>query len=361
MKEPITVLMTSGAGPGVVGHIDAADRNHFAPVRMMVGDVSDHANAGFALAQCAVTILPADDPGMIDRLLDVCRGYGVDVLWPVYDGELEPLAEAGSRFEADGVRLLTADPTTTRLCLDKAAFHERLSDTGWVLPFKVVASEDELRAAADQFGHPRARLAIKPTRATGGRGFHIIDADHDPAAAFFDDRAAATICTLDAAAEALAARTHDPNDPVLVMPYIDGDEYGCDVLAERGNVLAAVTRRKLPPVREGMHTRIIVDEDPRVISLASRVVAEIGADGLLSIDLRQDDDGDLRVLEINPRAGAYLGMACSRIDLLGMALAKLFGQSPEVEDYQNSSGSIVGVRYWADLVSIDDEPRVLAE
>jgi carbamoylphosphate synthase large subunit len=285
----------------------------------------------------------------------------VDVVWPVYDGELEPLAEASSRFEAEDVRLLMCDAATIGLCLDKAAFHERLAETGWVLPHRVVRSTDELRAAAEELGYPDIVLAVKPVRATGGRGFHVIAASYDPGARFFDARSDVTTCTLEVALDAMATRDAQASSAVLVTPHVDGDEYGCDVLADDGEAVAAVTRRKLPPIREGMHTRIVVDEDQRVSSMASDVVREIKADGLLSVDLREDADGSLRLLEINPRAGAYLGMACTKIDLFGLALAKLFGRALDVDAHRKASGVVMGVRYWADLVHIDGMPRVLGE
>jgi len=360
VSDRLNILMTSGGGPGVVGHVDAARNNGYAPVRMVVGDVSTDENAGFALADQAVQIPSASDPDLADKLLALCRQHDVDVLWPVFDGELTPLAEVRSRFQDAGVRLLLADEDTVRLCLDKAPFYERLAETGWVPPFRIVRTPDELRAAAETFGYPRRRVAVKPRYATGGRGFHVIDADHDARAAFFAERPDTTTCTLTAAADAVAHVAAHGEDGVLVMPFLDGAEHGCDVLADAGQIVAAVTRRKLPPVREGMHTRIIVDEDPTVLSIVSQVVEAIRADGLLSVDVREDDEGDLRVLEINPRAGAYLGMACARIDLFGLALARLFDRPPAVEAFRRSSEPMAGLRYWSDLVQVGDRPRILA-
>ncbi len=360
MSDRLNILMTSGGGPGVVGHIDAARNNGYAPVRMIVGDVSPDENAGFALGDQAVQIPPAADPDLADKLLAVCRQHDVDVLWPVFDGELAPLGAARDRFQAAGIRLLLADEDTVRLCLDKATFYQRLAETGWAPPFRVVRTPDELRTAAEGFGYPRRRIAIKPREATGGRGFRVIDADHDAGIAFFAERPDATTCTMTAAVEAIAHVNSRGEDGVLVMPFLEGAEHGCDVLADAGQIVAAVTRRKLPPIREGMHTRIVVAEGPAVISIVSRVVEAIGADGLLSVDVREDDEGQLRVLEINPRAGAYLGMACARIDLLGLALARLFDQAPAVEAFRRSSEPAVGLRYWSDLVQVGDQPRVLA-
>ena len=361
MNEGPTILMTCGAAPGVVGHMDAARGNGYAPVRIVVGDVSEDENVGFALADETVRIPPATDPDLVDKLLDICREHEVDVVWPVYDGELEPLAAARRRFESEGVRLLIADEGTVRLCLDKAAFYGRLADTGWVPICQVVRTGDELQAAAAALGYPRRRVAVKPTRGTGGRGFHVIDAGAASRARFLGERAEGTVCTLGAAVEALGHDDgRDVPGEILVMPFVEGAEYGCDVLAEDGEVVAAVTRRKLPPVRDGFHTRIIVDEAPKVVATVANVVGAIEADGLLSVDLREDEAGRLKVLEINPRAGAYLGMACVRIDLFGLALARLFEQPAEVAAFRRSSQSIVGVRYWADLVQVAGQPLPLS-
>lgn len=359
MSDELTILITSGAGPGVVGHIDAVRNNGYAPARVVVGDVSADENAGFALADEWVQIPPADDAGLVDELMAICRRYDVDVLWPVYDGELEPLAASRKRFENEGVRLLLAGEATVRLCLNKAAFHERLADVGCGMPFRLVRSAEELHAAAEALDYPDRPVTVKPIRGTGGRGFHVIDADYDAGARFFDDRPDATRRTLEIAAAAMERDDAHRRDGVLVMPFIQGAEYGCDVLAEEGRIVAAVTRHKLPPVREGMHTRIVVEEATDVIAVVKRVIGGIGADGLLSVDLREDDDGKLRVLEINPRAGAYLGMACARTDLLGLALARLYDRSVEVDEYRRASAPIVGLRHWTDMVQVDGRFRAM--
>jgi carbamoyl-phosphate synthase large subunit len=359
MSRRLTILMTCGAGPGAVGHIDAARRNSHASVRVVVGDVSADQNVGFALADDTVQIPPATDPDLGETLRAICRQHDVDVLWPVFDGELEPLSAVRDRFEAEGVRLLLADAATIRLCLDKAAFHQRLAETGWVLPSRVVRSADELKAAAETLGYPDRPVVVRPVRGTGGRGVHVIEAAPAAREAFFTAKADSTVCDLATAAAAVDGCVPCGPGGLLVTPFIAGGEYGCDVLAEGGEILAAVTRQKLPPVREGMHTRIVVEEDADVLSIVADVLGAIRADGLLSVDLRKDDQGRLRVLEINPRAGAYLGMACARIDLLGLALAKLLDESVEVAAFRRSSERIMGLRYWADLVQVDGQSRPL--
>jgi carbamoyl-phosphate synthase large subunit len=353
MNHPLTVLMTCGSGPGAIGHINALRQNRFAPARVIIGDVSPDGNAGFLLADGRVALPLANEPDLIDRLAALCRTNRIDVLWPVFDGELEPLAGSRQRFESEGIKLLLADQGTVQLCLDKHTFHEHLVETGLALPFRCVRSTDDLRIAAKEFGYPDRCVAIKPNRGAGGRGFHILDARCEHTDGFFSEKPDSTRCTLETAAAAVRKRGEDNTSPLLVTPFVDGPEYGCDALADAGRVIAAVTREKLPPIREGMHTRIVVGEDPDVLYVVDRLVSELRADGLLSVDLRADDQGRLWVLEVNPRAGAYLGMACERIDLLGMALARLFGMRPGAADYRRSFDRIVGLRYWADMILAD--------
>ncbi len=350
MSEPRTILMTCGDGPGVVGHIHALRNNMHAPVRVVVGDVSADENIGFALADASVQLPPSSDSALIDKLLDVCSRLSVDVLWPVFDGELEPLAAARERCTSKGVDVLGCDVKTVELCLDKGRFLQRLGKTGLVPPAEIVRSAAELEAAAETFGYPDRPVAVKPTRGTGGRGFHVIDAGYEPARGFFDERPDSMRCDLATAAAALEARPATTGADVLVMPYVSGREFGCDVLADGGDVLACVTRRKLPPIRERMHTRIVVAEEPGPIGVVAALVGAIGATGLLSVDLREDEDGQRKVLEVNPRAGAYLGMSCARIDLMGMALAHLAGERPTATSYRRTSEEIVAIRHWSDRV-----------
>jgi len=360
LRKTLNTLMTCGSGPGVVGHIDALRRNRYASVRVVVGDVSTDENVGFALADDRATLPAAYLPDMSELMLEVCRGHHADVLWPVFDGELEPLSAARAKFEAEGIRLLMADDTTIRLCLDKAAFHQRLAESGLVLPCQVVRSPVALRQAAESFGYPQRHVAIKPNRGAGGRGFHVLHGRLEPAKTFFSDKPDSTACVMETAVEALTHWSQDREPAVLVSPFVGGPEYGCDVLAEGGRIVAAVTRAKLPPVREGMHTRIVVGEDPGVLSVVERLVEALGATGLLSVDLRADEQGRLWVLEVNPRAGAYLGMACELLDLMGLSLARLFGDRTNVEKYRRESEDVMGLRYWADMVLVRGRPRVMA-
>lgn len=360
MSKRLTVLMTSGAGPGVVGHLDAARRNGFAPVHMIVGDVSPDENIGFALADEHVHLPRATEEELVEELLILSTRYDVDVVWPVFDGELEPLAAARSRFNEKGVRLLLPDDGTVRLCLDKATFYERLSDSGLVPRAWPVSDVGTLRAAAAACGYPDKAVVVKPVRATGGRGFHVMHDGGESASRFFSGRADQTVCTLEDVVRAMQ-RSDGERFDLVVMPHLGGEEVGVDVFADGGSLVAAVTRKKLPPIKDGMHTRIVIDEDREALAVAERLVGQIGADGLLSVDLRRNDEGALQALEVNPRAGAYLGMACARIDLFGLAVSHLFGRPMDAAGCRRASEPLVGLRYWADRVLERGRWRPLGE
>ncbi len=350
MSDRLTILMTSGAGPGVVGHVDAARRNGFAPVHMIVGDVSPDENIGFALADEHVHLPRAGEQELIEELLILSARYDVDVVWPVFDGELEPLAAARERFGKKGVRLLLPDEATVRLCLDKAEFYRQLAGSGLAPTAWPVTDVETLKEAAAACGYPARPVVIKPVRATGGRGFHVVRGEGDSGVSFFSARADHTTCTLDDVVVAMRQAPEGQCPAMLVMSYLGGEEIGVDVMAARGAVVAAVTRKKLPPIKDGMHTRIVIDEEAEALEVTERLVERIGADGLLSVDLRRDGSGELQVLEVNPRAGAYLGMACMRIDLFGLALSSLYELPLDAAECRRATRPMVGLRYWADRV-----------
>ena len=69
----------------------------------------------------------------------------------------------------------------------------------------------------------------------------------------------------------------------------------------------------------------------------------------------------LRLLEVNPRPGAYIGMSCARLHLLAWALDRLCGRAARPRAaYVGDERIRSGLRAFADLVAADDSMWPLA-
>ena len=82
--------------------------------------------------------------------------------------------------------------------------------------------------------------------------------------------------------------------PMLLMPYLSGQEYSIDVVCEYGEVLAAITRHKTGKIQH-------IGYDESVMEVVIALIKAFGCDGIVSVQTKADDDGQHRVLEINSR------------------------------------------------------------
>src|SRR5690606_4847857 len=97
--------------------------------------------------------------------------------------------------------------------------------------------------------------------------------------------------------------------PMLLMPYLSGQEYSIDVVCEYGEVLAAITRYKTGKIQH-------IGYEQAVMDVVTPLIKAFGCDGIVSVQTKADDDGQHRVLEINSRPSGGIGYTThSRVDL----------------------------------------------
>ena len=116
--------------------------------------------------------------------------------------------------------------------------------------------------------------------------------------------------------------------PMLLMPFLSGQEYSIDVVCEYGEVLAAITRHKTGKVQH------IGYEQP-VMDVVIPLIKAFGCDGIVSVQTKADDDGQHRVLEINSRPSGGIGYTShSGVDLTQVAFSYWLGltNKPKLED-----------------------------
>lgn len=121
---------------------------------------------------------------------------------------------------------------------------------------------------------------------------------------------------------------HERPIPMLLMPYLSGQEYSIDVVCEYGEVLAAVTRHKTGKIQH-------VGYEQDVMEVVIPLIKAFGCDGIVSVQTKADDDGQHRVLEINSRPSGGIGYtAHSGINLTQVGFAYWLGLTakPQLDD-----------------------------
>lgn len=278
-----------------------------------------------------------DPEAYLTHSLEFCRRHAIDVYMP--GRGMKEAADARARFAAIGVGLiLAADAGTIRHFDDKAAFYAALPPEVGEAPvfFNVntVAAFSEACRTLTTAGH---RVCFKPSKSTGGLGFHILDERHDEVRGLFHHE---VVRLAPATAERILASRPDFRD-LLVMEYLDGTEYSIDCLGHEGRLWRGIVRRK--PTRAGGAQRI--EDRPDLLELARRVAAHFSLGGIFNVQVRCAGDRP-KVLEINPRMSGGLYFAClSGVNIPFWAVQMAAGRADESQIPPGRTGLRVQQQY----------------
>lgn len=253
-------------------------------------------------------------PAYVEWALEFCATHEIDVFIP--KRHLETIAAHRFAFEAAGVRLLIAgSPGSLRAVNDKSSLYTALTRIApHAAPrFRTVSTAAEFAIAYEEIAAGGTGVCFKPAFGEGGGGFRIVDPTASPLAALseFPSARVGLHATLDALAgvESFA--------PLVVCELLPGAESSIDCLGAEGELIAAVSRRKLDRRTQR------IERSPELVQVAEAITAEFGLSGLYNIQFMVGRDGP-KVIDVNPRMAAGIDVsAASGVNLpwLGVQLA----------------------------------------
>jgi carbamoyl-phosphate synthase large subunit len=142
--------------------------------------------------------------------------------------------------------------------------------------------------------------------------------------------------------------------PVIVQDFIKGTEVNVIALGDgNGNLIAAVPMRKQYITDKGKAWGGITIEDASMLELAQKIIAQTKWRGGMELELIKDSEGQLFLLEINPRIPAWVYLAVGAGQNIPEALLKL-ALGLEVQPFASYQVGKMFVRYsWDMIVDID--------
>lgn len=266
------------------GQLVGADADPTAPALQEVDD--------------ALLVPPAHAPDYIDVLFDICSTYDIGLIVSLNDVELLRLSQSRERFLQVGTHVLGASPDLVAACLDKLSTVQLAQNAG--VPYPETFARPEAAEAWLKNNPRNAGLIVKPRWGSGSIGLHrVTETDKI--------RHAWEQCALAAQQSIVSVITAQrggapPSTTVIAQEWIEGDEYGLDVVNDlHGNFVAGLARKKLA-MRGGETDRAMPIIDSALSEAARSIGTSIGHSGVLDCDFLQRDD-DFVLLEINPRFG----------------------------------------------------------
>jgi predicted ATP-grasp superfamily ATP-dependent carboligase len=256
---------------------------------------------------------------LVDRLLAFARSRRErPILFPYWDEPMLFVSRCRDRL-AEGFRFVVADAALLEALADKARFAALATKLALPVPRGIVVRSDRMpeRAELSRVGFP---LILKPLRRD--RRWEAVE----PA------QKALRIDT-PGALEELWPRLAAYRQELVLQRYIPGEETSVEsyhvYVDSDGEIAGEFTGRKIRTLpREYGHTTALVVTDAHDVAERGRaLVSTLGLRGVAKIDFKRAPDGDLHIMEVNPRfnmwhhAGARAG-----VNLPALVYADLAGR-----------------------------------
>jgi len=219
-------------------------------------------------------VKPIKHPDYLKQLLRIVKQNNVKLLVPTIDTDLLLLAENKARFTRLGCRVLVSEPNVVGICQDKRKTFCFLKSNGFDTP-ETTTARAALRRKWLKFP-----CFLKPWDGYASRGNAV--ARNRKELAFYARKI--------------------PN--CIVQPFIDGNEYTCDIFVDFDMKVRCVVPRKRIVVRGGEVNKGQVVKHRGIMSQAAALVEKLGAGpGVITSQLILTGDGQIEFIEINPRFG----------------------------------------------------------
>jgi carbamoyl-phosphate synthase large subunit len=200
-----------------------------------------------------------------------------------------------------------------------------LEGTGVALPeYYYVKSIDEFKKAAYKLDYPKRIFCFKPSLfPTGsGKGFRIVTNNHEWVYRNLFEALTSKLYTVTYDYVITAMENMKDFPPLLVMEYLEGDEFSVYAFCSDGNAEYIVPNLKKELDETNTKSAIVV-KDKAIIESTRRIVRAFGFDYNINIQFKKDANGIPKLIEINPRvAGTITLPIAAGVDLLKIMIDK---------------------------------------
>jgi predicted ATP-grasp superfamily ATP-dependent carboligase len=325
-----SVLVTDAGRPSALAVIRSLGRAGWQVVAASSDRVSPGLRSRHAAVRAHYPKAHLDPAGAVEAILATARRHHVELVVPVTDDVIAPLAAARHRFEGVAAVAVAGDAALAG-AWDKLATIRLAEPQGIAVPRTVAVDElgpEAAMAAAGGLGWPvvvKPRRSytyvpgVRPERRWVGYAFDEAELRHRLAAA---------------------------GEDVLLQAHHPGAGVGVGVLAHEGRLLAAFQHRRVRefPLTGGASScRVSEPVDAGLLGAASALLGPLGWTGLAMVEFRVGDGGPV-LMEINGRVWGALPLAVASGMDFPARLAALHVDGAPTGGGPPDTGYRVGVR-----------------
>jgi carbamoyl-phosphate synthase large subunit len=196
----------------------------------------------------------------------------------------------------------------------------------------VAKNHQQFLDAVNSLGYPEKPFCIKPGFSNGSRGIRIVDNSIDKFDLIFKYKPNNLYIQFEEL-DSILKQQQFPE--LLVSEVLPGDEITIDTILNNGSTELILPRKRLRMI-SGISVQGEFFYDEKVIEYTKHILKSLKLNGPIGIQLKQDINGDYRILEINPRiqgtSVAALGLNINLPELAVRNALNLPNQYPSVHD-----------------------------
>ena len=251
----------------------------------------------------------------VEFCLEFCKKHKVDVFLP--HRHFQAVSRRKEWFKEINVAVITEDYSKTALLNDKGSAYRFFRPQTFlnVPEHYVVCNIDDFRTAYGRIAEDYGQVCTKFVHDEGGKSFRLIDNTRKGYSALFKKQS--TRITLDTLEEALLEK--EEFSPLMVMPYLEGDEISADCLKTQQGIIIIPRIKTTSRVEK-------VEFDDHIIELCEKIYGLIDLEMPCNIQFKYRK-GIPYFLEINTRMSGGIHMACEAagVNIPDIAVNKVLG------------------------------------
>lgn len=320
----VTVLLSASGSPTIPGMIKCFRTNGERKIRIIGVDMSDDPTCRF-LVDSFYKVPAVTDSSYCSVLLDICKHEHVDIYFPNISEEVSALVEYQHDFANAGIRLSMPNPESIRIANDKLLTYRTLKNAGIPVPdFVEIKTVEDFKNGCVALGYPDKALCIKIVSGSGSRGVRIIDNKKSRYEIFAHEKPNTFFTSYEDILSILEGAEH--LDDMLLMPYLPGNEYTVDLLADHGTILYQIGRENVVSLMSIAQESVLVKND-YAYDVSQRVIKLLNYDGNCGFDFMKDENGIPVLTDINPRITATVSVvAAGGVNLPYLRVKQILGE-----------------------------------
>ncbi|MEM2175059.1 MAG: ATP-grasp domain-containing protein [Candidatus Micrarchaeia archaeon] len=348
MVDLISVVVTGAGAPGIVGTIYSLrhnpDNRRF---KIISTDIRDNV-VGKYLSDSFYRVPPAESPDYVEVMKSIVIKEKALVILPQTTREVEALSKNLNEFDRIGVKVVVSGYDTIKIANDKFLLLEKAKELGIPYPlYYLVSSEKELLEALNSLNYPSNKVVVKPRISNGMRGLRILTEDSWDVERFLSEKPEGIEINLN---NLLSILRNGIFPELLVMEYLNGEEYTVDVFRNNSGIIAIPRLRSA--IRSGITFEALVDLREDLIVYSEKLADALGLRYCFGFQFKFSKEGIPKLLECNPRIqGSMVVSKFANFNMIYYSVMEALGCKIDLKEVHIYNG-IRFVRYWGGIAEL---------